>query len=500
MKLLTAPPTWDASPPDVWHDWQIHRLRTYLKERVIPFSSHYRRVFAEHGLHPDDLISYEDWAKVPFTTKSHLTVPREQQRDFVLMPSQEALRKEWGVLWNVLVHGAEHARAELEAEFRPVMMTSTTGRSSEPVPFIFTKHDIAQLEIAGRRMMQVGASQKDWRHLNTFPYAPHLAFWQAHHAGLGFGTFMLSSGGGKVMGTEGNINLIEKIRPEVVIGMPTFLYHLLREAVESGKHWPQLRRLVLGGEKVADGMRARLLKLAHELGAESVHIISTYGFTEAKMAFPECPTQLGVNSSGFHLSPDLAFVEIINPRTGLPVPDGHAGEIVFTPLDARGTVILRYRTGDIAEGGLTWTPCPHCGRRCPRILGPISRVSEVRELQFDKIKGTLVNFNILEHLLDDMKGIAAWQVELRKHDNDPMEVDELLLHVTPEAGVNLDDLRHRLGQRFAEVTEVRPNEVLFHDLEDLRQRLGVGRLLKEVKILDMRPKADAPVTEPALSA
>lgn len=302
------------------------------------------------------------------------------------------------------------------------------------------------------------------------------------------------------MGTEGNINLIEKIRPEVVIGMPTFLYHLLREAVESGKHWPQLRRLVLGGEKVADGMRARLLKLAHELGAESVHIISTYGFTEAKMAFPECPTQLGVNSSGFHLSPDLAFVEIINPRTGLPVPDGHAGEIVFTPLDARGTVILRYRTGDIAEGGLTWTPCPHCGRRCPRILGPISRVSEVRELQFDKIKGTLVNFNILEHLLDDMKGIAAWQVELRKHDNDPMEVDELLLHVTPEAGVNLDDLRHRLGQRFAEVTEVRPNEVLFHDLEDLRQRLGVGRLLKEVKILDMRPKADAPVTEPALSA
>jgi phenylacetate-coenzyme A ligase PaaK-like adenylate-forming protein len=282
--------------------------------------------------------------------------------------------------------------------------------------------------------------------------------------------------------------------------MPTFLYHLLREAVENGKHWPQLRRIVLGGEKVAEGMRARLTVLAHELGADEVHIISTYGFTEAKMALPECPTHEGVSASGFHISPDLAMIEIINPQTGQPVPEGHAGEIVFTPLDARGTVVMRYRTGDIAEGGLTWTSCPHCGRRCPRLLGPISRVSEVKELHLDKIKGTLVNFNILEHLLDDMKGVAAWQVELRKHDDDPLEVDELRLHVTPESGVNPEDLRHRLERRFAEVTELRPNEILFHDIHELRDRLGVGRLLKEAKILDARPRGAPSVKTTALQA
>jgi len=489
MKSLTSPPKWDASPPEVWHDWQLHRLRTYLKERVIPFSAHYRRLFAEHDIHPEDIHSFDDWSKVPFTSKSNLTVPREQQRDFVLIPNEAALKREWGVIWNAVFHGSAFAKEEIEKEFRPVMMTSTTGRSSDPVPFAFTKHDLANLDSTGHRLMEVGASQREWRHVNTFPYAPHLAFWQAHHAGLGFGTFMVSSGGGKVMGTEGNIALIEKVRPEVVIGMPTFLYHMLREAAEAGKHWPQLRRIVLGGEKVAEGMRARLTILAHDLGADDVSIISTYGFTEAKMAFPECPTHLGVSASGFHLSPELAFIEIVDPRTGEPVPEGHSGEIVFTPLDARGTVVLRYRTGDIAEGGLTWTRCPHCGRQCPRLLGPISRVSEVREMQFDKIKGTLVNFNILEHLLDDMKGVAAWQVELRKHDDDPLDLDEILLHVSPEPGVNAEDLEHRLERRFAEVTEIRPNEIHFHDMPDLRERLGVGRLLKEAKVLDSRPKA-----------
>lgn len=488
MKLFSAPPRWDASRPEVWHDWQLQRLRTYLSHRVLPFSAHYQRLFAENDIHPEDIQTYEDWARVPFSSKKDLTVSKEEQRGFVLIPNEKALKREWGVIWNAISHGPAYAKEQIEREFRPVMMTSTTGRSSDPVPFAFTKHDLANLDVTGRRLMEVGASQREWKHVNAFPYAPHLAFWQAHHAGLGFGTFMVSTGGGKVLGTEGNMNMIEKVRPEVIIAMPTFFYHLLREAVETGKHWPNMKRIVLGGEKVAEGMRARLHALATELGADDVKIISTYGFTEAKMAFPECPTSLEVGASGFHLSPDLGMVELVDPQTGIPVPEGHAGEIVFTPLDARGTVVIRYRTGDIAEGGLSWAQCPHCGRMCGRLLGPISRVSEVRELQFDKIKGTLVNFNILEHLLDDMKGVAAWQVELRKLHDDPHEVDELLLHVAPEEGMNTGELEHRLGRRFAEVTEIRPNEIQFHDVAELRDRLGVGRLLKEAKILDSRPK------------
>ncbi len=502
MKSLHHPtPDWNNSPPEVWQRWQLNRLRDYVRHRIIPFSAHYRRLFDEHGIHPNDIRSLEDWSRVPFSSKKDLTVPREQQREFVLTPDEATLRREPGMWMTAILHGRTAAKEKAEAEFRPVLLTSTTGRSSDPVPFLYTKHDLKNLDVTGARLMFAGRSQRDFRHINLFPYAPHLAFWQAHHAGLGFGTFMLSTGGGKTLGTEGNLNLIDKIQPDILIGMPTFIYHVMLEAQAQGKHWPNLKRLVLGGEKVAEGLRARLRDLAASLGSADAHVMATYGFTEAKMAFPECVgDDPEADAPGYHLSPDLGLVELVDPKTGEPVPEGRPGEIVFTPLDARGTVVLRYRTGDIAEGGLTWAKCPNCGRSCPRLLGPISRVSEVRELHLDKLKGTLVNFNLLEHLLDDQKGIAAWQIELRKRNDDPHDTDEVHLHLTAEPGVREADLKLAVSRRFHEATEVTPNALHFHPLAELREQLGVGRLIKEEKLVDHRPKTNAAPAQVALSS
>jgi phenylacetate-CoA ligase len=407
---------------------------------------------------------------------------------------------------HALFHGKASVKEKLEAEFRPVMLTSTTGRSSEPVPFVYTKHDLALLDVTGKRIMEVGRSEREFRHVNTFPYAPHLAFWQTHHAGLGFGTFMLSTGGGKVLGTDGNIALIDRIQPDILIGMPTFVYHVLRQAVEEKRQWTNLKRIVLGGEKTPQGLRAKLREMCAALGALGTHVLSIYGFTEAKMAWPECPTLPHEGASGWHISPDLGIIELVDPETGEQVPDGSPGEIVYTPLDSRGTVVLRYRTGDIAEGGLTWEACPHCGRKCPRVLGPIARVSERRTLNLDKLKGTLVDFNVLEHLLDDQRGVAAWQIELRKHHDDPLECDEVVLHVAADGKSNEAGLREMLHRRFHEVTELTPNAILFHPVKELRDMLGVGRLLKEEKIADHRPKVPGGTSgskansEPALSS
>jgi phenylacetate-CoA ligase len=506
MKPFLSSPLWDAGAPEFWQQWQIRRLRDYLKRRVLPFGTHYRRMFEEHHIHPDDIRSLSDWGGVPFTSKADLSVPREQQREFVLIPDQDKLRREPRVIMNALFHGKSGAKDKLEAEFRPIMLTSTTGRSSEPVPFVYTKHDLALLDVAGRRIMEVGRSEREFRHVNTFPYAPHLAFWQTHHAGLGFGTFMLSTGGGKVLGTDGNIALIDRIQPDILIGMPTFIYHVLRQAVEEKRQWTNLKRIVLGGEKTPQGLRAKLRELCAALGALGTHVLSIYGFTEAKMAWPECPTLPHEGASGWHMSPDLGIVELVNPETGEQVPDGMPGEIVYTPLDSRGTVVLRYRTGDIAEGGLTWEACPHCGRKCPRVLGPIARVSERRTLNLDKLKGTLVDFNVLEHLLDDQRGVAAWQIELRKHHDDPLECDEVVLHVAADGKSNESGLREMLHRRFHEVTELTPNAILFHPVKELRDMLGVGRLLKEEKIADHRPKVPGGTSgpksnsEPALSS
>src|SRR5208283_4866688 len=103
--------------------------------------------------------------------------------------------------------------------------TFTTGRSAEPTPFFYTQRDLAHLATAGARVVEICGARPEDRMLNTFPFAPHLAFWLAHYAGTAGRILTLSSGGGRVVGTEGNLRHLRKIKPEVLIGVPTFIYH-----------------------------------------------------------------------------------------------------------------------------------------------------------------------------------------------------------------------------------------------------------------------------------
>lgn len=488
---------WDQLDSSTMRNLQLKQLRHFLKQVVLPFSKNYRDLFRKHGISPDEIQSWNDLNKIPFTSKKDLlTSPENPDRtkDFVIVPDTELLRRRPSTIFRALTRGPRRAKSMLEEEYRPIMMTSTTGRSSEPVPFFYTHHDIENLKHTGRRLMEICESQTDFRHINMFPFAPHLAFWQAHYAGTGFNTFCISTGGGKVMGTSGNVLLIEKIKPEALIGMPTFIYHVLTEAISEGIRCDTLKRLVLGGEKVPNGMRRKLRALAAQMGSENVEVMATYAFTESKTAWPECPDH-GTNPSepsGYHLYPDLGIIEIVNPETGEQVADGEAGEIVYTPLDSRGSVILRYRTGDCISGGVTYEPCPQCGRRCPRLTGRISRVSDIHRLQIGKIKGTLVNFNDLEHILDDIDGIGAWQIELRKVNDDPMEPDEIVVHVQCDSEQNEEQLSDKISLQFQSDAEIRPNRIEFHDTETLKKMQGVGVSIKEDKIVDHRPKSTSP--------
>src|SRR5262249_21358278 len=161
-----------------------------------------------------------------------------------------------------------------------------------------------------------------------------------------------------------------------LIGMPTFVYHLMQQAVETETHCESLRLMVLSGEKVSDGLRVKLRGLAREAGAPNVDVVASYGFTEAKLAWAECPFPHNHPSGGYRFYPDIAIIKIINPQSAEILPPGQPGEIVFTPLEARGTVVLRYRPGDVIDGGLTYEPCPYCGRSLPRLVGHISRRSD----------------------------------------------------------------------------------------------------------------------------
>jgi phenylacetate-coenzyme A ligase PaaK-like adenylate-forming protein len=457
---------------------------------VLPFSAHYRRIFAEHGLTADAIRSLDDLRKLPFTSKQDLLpTPDEPRRslNFALIPDPKVLSKRPAVIARALLRGKSRVKDELDREWRPTFMTATTGRSTDSVSFLYTQHDLHNLEVDGGRIAEIAQVTREERMLNMFPFAPHLAFWCMHYAGVNRNTFALSTGGGKCMGTEGNIKAILKLKPHVLVAMPTFIYHVLQQALDEGVRIEGVRLICLGGEKVPDGMRRKLSSMCVQLGSPNVQVIATYGFTEAKLAFTECPFPPGQAPTGYHVYPDMGIIEVINPESGEPVPDGIGGEIVWTPINARGTVVLRYRTGDHIEHGITWDACPCCGRRLPRLMGRISRVSDFRALRFQKIKGTIVDFNELEHSLDDVRGLGAWQIELRKAHDDPMDLDEIVLHVTRLDDMSESALEQVLRDLLQAHFELRPNRIQFHTADEIRALHQVGVALKEQKVVDHRP-------------
>ena len=486
--------TWPDAPRSSLRSWQTDKLRHYLRDTVLPFSRHYRELFSRTGLRADDIRTPDDLRRIPFSSKLDFAARADGSdavREFVLMPDKAVLARRPSTIFKAVLRGRTAVAEAFEREFRPLLLTSTTGRTADPVPFLFSAHDIDNLRLAGARLMSVCGANREMKMLNMFPFAPHLAFWFTHYGGKEFGAFVLDSGGGKSMGTEGNIRLIRKIKPDVLIGMPTFLYHVLTECVHEGINLPNLRKIAVGGEKSPSGMRNKLRALAAAMGADKVDILATYGFTEAKLAWTECPWDEDKGSAGYHIHPDLALIEIVDPKTGEPRGEGEPGEIVFTPLDSRGSVVLRYRTGDVIDGGLVHEPCPYCGLNVPRLKGYISRRSEVREIRMDKIKGQLVDFNHVEHVLDNVRSIGTWQVELRKRHDDPLEVDELILHVVPESAANETALREELSRHVAAELEIHPNRIEFHTAEDMRGMQGVGTALKESRLVDHRPKQNA---------
>ena len=108
-------------------------------------------------------------------------------------------------------------------------------------------------------------------------------------------------------------------------------------------------------------------------------------------------------------------------------------------------------------------------------------------MQLEKLKGTFVDFNQLEHVLDNADSIGTWQLELRKTNDDPLEVDELILHVERHDHRDEIALREELNDRVASVIEVHPNRIVFHTADEMRRLQGVGTAMKEQRVVDHRP-------------
>jgi len=473
---------------------QNHRLHSFINTHVYPFSPYYAKLFDEKKIDPRQIRTKEDLKRIPLICKSDLIDKDNPQKfkDFILQPDKEKISRYWPKS-RVLTLAARsfiqghRLENDLAREYRPVFMTFTTGTTNAPVPFMYSRYDLDNLNISGARMVGLFDVKGEERIMNLFPFAPHLAFWQTFFGAIEADIFALSTGGGKVMGTEGNLTALLRIKPSTVLGVPSYIYHLLRFAQDKGHDLSFIKKIVLGAAKVTTAYKQKLSDILSAQGARNVYIFGTYGFTEARSAWAECPVENHL-SSGYHLYPDKEIFEIIDPTTGEVKDDSEDGEIVYTSLDSRASVMLRYRTGDFVKGGITHGPCPYCGRMTLRLSSDITRLSDNKDMHLSKVKGTLVNLSHFAEVLSGIPQVDEWQLEIRKHKNDPYEVDELVVYVTSQAGANQSALSQLIKDKLTGATEVSPNEIKFIPLDEMVKRLELETANKEKRILDIRPK------------
>lgn len=126
---------------------------------------------------------------------------------------------------------------------------------------------------------------------------------------------------------------MEKEQVTCAVALPTQLAALARKAASF--HIP-MKTVLLSAEYVSRESRARIEK------AWNCRIFEHYGMTEMGLGCAvSCP-----ELEGCHVRETDLYLEIIDPKTGVPLPDGQEGEVAFTTLTRKGMPFIRYRTGD----------------------------------------------------------------------------------------------------------------------------------------------------------
>jgi phenylacetate-CoA ligase len=148
----------------------------------------------------------------------------------------------------------------------------------------------------------------------------------------------------------------------------------LQEAGITPEHNP-LRCGIFGAEPWTKELRVRIESL-HGLSA-----LDIYGLCEVigpGVAFEclESRAELALGGAGgLHVNEDHFHVEVVDPSSGEPLPDGSVGELVFTTLTKEALPLVRYRTGDLSS--LNREPC-QCGRTTLRMSRLVGRSDDIR--------------------------------------------------------------------------------------------------------------------------
>lgn len=384
---------------------QLERIKSTLT--VASNAPYYKDQFQKHNISPDAIRCLDDFRKLPFTTKADMRA---------------------NYPFGLLAGNLEDA----------VRIHSSSGTTGNPTVIIHSQHDLnSWANLVARCLYMVGLRKKD-----VFQNSSGYGMFTG---GLGFQYGAERLGALTVPAAAGNskrqIKFITDFKTTALHAIPSYAIRLAEVFQEEGIDPTEssLKTLIIGAEPHTDEQRRKIERM---LGVKAYNC---FGMTEMNgpgVAF-ECLEQ-----NGMHIWEDCYLVEIIDPETLQPLPDGEIGELVLTTLDRNMMPLIRYRTRDLTR--IIPGECP-CGRTHRRI---------------DRIKGRSDDMFII-------KGVNIF----------PMQIEKILVQF-PELGSNYLITLETLQNQDEMIVEVELNELStdnYIELENTRKEI-VRRLKDEILV------------------
>jgi phenylacetate-CoA ligase len=373
---------------------QLSRLKETLRH-AYQNVAHYRAKWDAAGVGPDDCRHLGDLARFPFTTKDDLR--QAYPFGMVAVPPERIAR----------IHAS----------------SGTTGR---PTVVAYTKGDLDVWSDVMARSIRAAGGRAGMKVHVAYGYGLFTGGLGAHYGAERLGCAVIPVSGGM---TERQVQLIRDFRPEIVMCTPSYALAILDEFRHAGVD-PSgcgLKAGVFGAEPWTNAMRGEIER------SFDMHAVDIYGLSEVMGPGVSC--ECVETKDGPHIWEDHFYPEVINPQSGAPLPDGEAGELVFTSLTKQAMPVVRYRTRDLSRllPGTARTM-----RRMERITGRTDDMIIVRGVN-------LFPSQIEEQLLK-CEGLAPhFQLELTR----PERMDEMTVVVEARPYVADHPAREAQAQRLA---------------------------------------------------
>ena len=321
--------TLETLGPEPLRDHQWRRFRVMAGELLAsnPFVARKWRAAGVVAL--DDLRTWDDFRRLPFTRKSELV-------------DDQAAHPPFGT----------NLTFPLE---RYVRVHQTSGTRGAPIRWLDTQESWEWwARCWGFVLRGAGVGPAD-RVFFPFSFSLFIGFWAGFEGARALGALAIPGGG---QDSPTRLAWIETLGATVLVCTPSYALHLLEIARARSIDLAKLRvRTTVHAGEPGAGIPAVRARIEEGWGARA---FDHAGMTEMGAYGYECAAQ-----AGLHVTESEFIAEVVDPATGASARDG---ELVLTNLGRVGSPIVRYRTGDHVR--LAEAPCG-CGRTFRRLEGGI---------------------------------------------------------------------------------------------------------------------------------